>query len=135
MKQINYRKHGIGKKKLGKGLRGYKGGTGIPTGAFGGKSKFLKKKLDADSWSAILEGMNYCETEHEQIDYQAQLVKERDINPCDIHWAKYLLHDDASPSESPLYFRTLKGAYTWAQNSNDFAHGEWSVYEVGGKVL
>ena len=82
-----------------------------------------------------MDDMNYCETEHEQIDYQANLANERDMNPCDIHWAKYLLHDDASPSESPLYFRTLKGAYTWAQNSNDFAHGEWSVYEVGGQVL
>ena len=49
MKQINYKKHAIGKKKLGKGLRGYKGGTGIPTGAFGKKSKFLKKKLDSES--------------------------------------------------------------------------------------
>lgn len=46
MKQINYRKYGIGKKKLGKGLRGYKGGTSFPTGAFGGKSKFNKKRLD-----------------------------------------------------------------------------------------
>ena len=58
MKQINYRKHAIGKKKLGKGLRGYKGGTGIPTGAFGGKSKFLKKGLDKSEQSVILEGMN-----------------------------------------------------------------------------
>ena len=46
MKQINYRKHAIGKKKLGKGLRGYKGGTGIPTG------------LDKSEQSVILEGMN-----------------------------------------------------------------------------
>ena len=46
MNQINFSKHAIGKKKLGKGLRGYKGGTGIPTGAFGGKSKFNKKRLD-----------------------------------------------------------------------------------------
>ena len=75
-----------------------------------------------------MDGMNYCETEHEHIDLQGNLANERDMNPCDIHWAKYLLHDDASPSESPLYFRTLKGAYTWTQNSNDFAHGEWSVY-------
>ena len=62
-----------------------------------------------------MDGMNYCETEHEHIDLQANLANERDMNPCDIHWAKYLLHDNASPSESPLYFRTLKGAYTWAQ--------------------
>lgn len=49
MKQINFKKYAIGKKKLGKGLRGYKGGTSFPTGAFGGKSKFLKKKLDSES--------------------------------------------------------------------------------------
>ena len=29
MKQINYKKYAIGKKKLGKGLRGYKGGTSV----------------------------------------------------------------------------------------------------------
>ena len=46
MKQINYRKWAVGKKKLAKGLRGARGGVGVPTGAFGGKSKFLKKKLD-----------------------------------------------------------------------------------------
>lgn len=131
MKQPNIRKYLIGKKKLGKGMRGLKGGSGYPTGAFG-KSK---KRVDKNEQSVILGIMNYCETEHEHIDYQAQLANERDMNPCDIHWAKYLLHDNASPSESPLYFRTLKGAYTWAQNSNDFAHGEWSVYEVGGQVL
>ena len=131
MKQPNIRKYVIGKKKLGKGMRGLKGGSGYPTGAFG-KSK---KRVDKVEQSVILDIMNYCETEHEHIDYQAQLANERDMNPCDIHWAKYLLHDNASPSESPLYFRTLKGAYTWAQNSNDFAHGEWSVYEVGGQVL
>ena len=95
----------------------------------------VKKRLDNFEFSVIVDDMNYCETEHEHLDLQANLANERDMNPCDIHWAKYLLHDNASPSESPLYFRTLKGAYTWAQNSNDFAHGEWSVYEVGGQVL
>lgn len=49
MKQINVNKYSIGKKKLGKGFRGSKGGMGVPTGAFGGKSKFLKKRLDSDS--------------------------------------------------------------------------------------
>ena len=134
MKQINIKKHIAGKKKLGKGLAGFKGEQGTPKGAFGGKSKF-QKKLDKHGQSAIMDGMNYCETEHEHIDYQAQLASERDMNPCDIHWAKYLLHDNASPSESPLYFRTLKGAYTWAQNTIDYAHGEWSVFELGGQVL
>ena len=58
MKQINYRKHAIGKKKLGKGKRGSRGGVGVPTGAFGGKSKFLKKRLDKSEQPVILEGMN-----------------------------------------------------------------------------
>ena len=46
MKQINTNKYLIGKKKLGKGKVGARGGVGVPTGAFGGKSKFNKKKLD-----------------------------------------------------------------------------------------
>ena len=46
MNQINANKYLIGKKKMGKGKVGVKGGLATPTGAFGGKSKFLKKKLD-----------------------------------------------------------------------------------------
>lgn len=38
-KQINIRKYTIGKKKLGKGMRGVKGGSGYPTGAYGNKRK------------------------------------------------------------------------------------------------
>jgi len=49
MKQINPNKYLIGKKKLGKGQRGSKGGMGVQTGAFGGKSKFNKKRLDKKS--------------------------------------------------------------------------------------
>ena len=48
MKQINVNKYLIGKKKLGKGKFGQKGGMGIPKGAFGGKSKF-QKRLDKES--------------------------------------------------------------------------------------
>ena len=43
---MNMNKYLIGKKKLGKGMRGEKGGVATPTGAFGGKSKFNKKRLD-----------------------------------------------------------------------------------------
>jgi hypothetical protein len=43
---MNMNKYLIGKKKLGKGMRGSKGGQATPTGAFGGKSKFNKKRLD-----------------------------------------------------------------------------------------
>jgi hypothetical protein len=49
MNQINANKYLIGKKKMGKGKVGVKGGLATPTGAFGGKSKFLKKKLDNKS--------------------------------------------------------------------------------------
>ena len=45
MKTFNQRKYLVGKQKLGKGMSGVKGGLAIPTGAFGGKSKF-NKKLD-----------------------------------------------------------------------------------------
>ena len=43
---MNHNKYLVGKKKSGKGQRGSKGGMGVPTGAFGGKSKFNKKRLD-----------------------------------------------------------------------------------------
>ena len=43
MKTINQMKHLVGKKKLGKGMSGVKGGQATPTGAFGGKSKFSKR--------------------------------------------------------------------------------------------
>ena len=43
---INANKYLVGKKKLGKGMSGSKGGQATPTGAFGGKSKFNKKRLD-----------------------------------------------------------------------------------------
>ena len=83
--------------------------------------------------------MNYCETEHEQIDYQAQLANERDAHPCDVAEGVYMLVDDASPSESPLYFRSLKGAVDWAENDDQYisyqGEEQWSVYRVGGKVL
>ena len=46
MKKININKYLIGKKKMGKGKVGVMGGVATPTGAFGGKSKFNKKKLD-----------------------------------------------------------------------------------------
>jgi len=49
MKTINQIKHLVGKKKLGKGMSGVKGGQATPTGAFGGKSKFNKKRLDKKS--------------------------------------------------------------------------------------
>ena len=38
-KEINIRKYVIGKKKLGKGMRGVRGGTATPTGAYGKNKK------------------------------------------------------------------------------------------------
>mgnify|MGYP001026554087 FL=1 len=49
MNQINSNKYLVGKKKRGKGMFGSKGGQATPTGAFGGKSKFNKKRLDNKS--------------------------------------------------------------------------------------
>jgi hypothetical protein len=49
MKEINPNKYLVGKKKSGRGKVGHKGGQAIPTGAFGGKSKFNKKRLDKES--------------------------------------------------------------------------------------
>ena len=83
--------------------------------------------------------MNYCETEHEHIDYQAELANERATQPCDVAEGVYMLVDDASPSESPLYFRSLQSAVDWAENDNQYISyqgvEQWSVYRVGGKVL
>ena len=58
MKQINPRKYVVGKKKSGKGKVGTKGGVATRTGAFGGISKFNKKKLDNSKSSVILEFIN-----------------------------------------------------------------------------
>ena len=46
---MNHNKDLVGKKKRGKGMVGHKGGLATPTGAFGGKSKFNKKRLDNKS--------------------------------------------------------------------------------------
>ena len=79
--------------------------------------------------------MNYCEEQLEYLEWKAQVESEKKFNPCDISEGVYALVDDASPSESPLYFTSLKGAVDWAENTYDFAHGEWSVYRVGNKIL
>lgn len=46
---MNHNKYLVGKKKSGKGMVGHKGGLATPTGAFGGQSKFNKKRLDKKS--------------------------------------------------------------------------------------
>lgn len=74
----------------------------------------------------------------EQLEYlelKAQAEKEKKTNPCDVAEGVYMLVDDASPSESPLYFHSLQSAYWWAVTDNNFGEETWSVYRVGGKVL
>ena len=85
--------------------------------------------------------MSYAQDQIEYLEWKAQAKKEKETNPCDLAEGVYMLVDDASPSESPLYFRSLQGAVDWAETDNDFRlsqyKGEetWSVYRVGGKVL
>lgn len=83
--------------------------------------------------------MNYCEEQIEYLEWQAQAEKEKNANPCDVAEGVYMLVDDASPSESPLYFRSLKGSVDWAENNNQYisyqGEEQWSVYRIGGKVL
>jgi hypothetical protein len=83
--------------------------------------------------------MNYCEEQLEFLEWQAQQEKEKNLNPCDLAEGVYMLVDDASPSESPLYFRSLKGAVDWAENNNQYisyqGQEQWSVYRVGNKLL
>ena len=83
--------------------------------------------------------MNYCEEQLEYLEWQAQAEKEKNVSTCDLAEGVYMLVDDASPRESPLYFRSLQGAVDWAENDNQYisyqGQEQWSVYRVGGKVL
>ncbi len=80
--------------------------------------------------------MNYAQEQLEYLEWQAQAEKEKKTNPCDVAEGVYMLVDDASPSEPPLYFHSLQSAYWWAVTDNNFGEEEtWSVYRVGGKVL
>lgn len=85
--------------------------------------------------------MNYCQEQIEYLEYQAQVENEKNTHPCDLAEGVYMLVDDSSPSESPLYFRSLQGAVDWAETDNNFRLSQykdeetWSVYRVGNKVL
>jgi hypothetical protein len=85
--------------------------------------------------------MNYAQEQMEYLEWKAQAEQEKNTHPCDLAEGVYMLVDDSSPSEPPLYFRTLQGAVDWAETDNAFRlsqyKGEetWSVYRVGGKVL
>ena len=83
--------------------------------------------------------MNYCEEQLEYLEWKAQQEKEKNTNSCDLAEGVYMLVDDASPSESPLYFRSLQSAVDWAENNDQYisyqGQQQWSVYRVGRKVL
>jgi hypothetical protein len=80
--------------------------------------------------------MNYCEEQLEYLEWKAQHENEKQTHSCDIAYGRYMLVDDASPSESPMYFRSLHAATLYADGTYPFSqHHEWSVYRVGHKVL
>lgn len=78
--------------------------------------------------------MNYSTDEHEYLDWVGQSNIEKKYSPCDIHDGAYMLVDDASPDEPPKYFTSLKGAVNWAETDNEYTE-QWSVYQVGNKVM
>lgn len=83
--------------------------------------------------------MNYSTDEHEYLDWVEQSNTENKYNPCDIHYGAYMLVDEASPDALPRYFTTLDGAVSWAKNDKQYASyqgvEQWSVYQVGNKVM
>ena len=79
--------------------------------------------------------MNYCIDGHDHMEIKSQFEQERMTEPCDIAEGVYALVDDDSPSESPIYFRSIEGVVSWAEGSYPYCNGNWSAYKVGTKVL
>ena len=83
--------------------------------------------------------MNYCEQALEFAEWKAQREIERQSNPCDPYTGAYMLLDEASPDEPPKYFTSLEGAVNWAETDNQYISHQgveqWSVYQVGNKVM
>ena len=83
--------------------------------------------------------MNYAQEQLEYLEWQAQAKQEKNANSCDLAEGVYMLVDDASPSEAPLYFRSLQSAVDWAETDNQYISyqgvEQWSVYRIGNKVL
>lgn len=79
--------------------------------------------------------MTYAQEQLEYLEWKAQFKQEQQTNPCDISEGVYALVDDDSPSESPLYFRSIEGAVKWASGSYPYCNGHYSVYRIGNKVL
>ena len=83
--------------------------------------------------------MNYCEQALEFAEWKAQREIERQSNPCDPYTGAYMLLDEASPDEPPKYFTSLEGAVNWAETDNQYISyqgvEQWSVYQVGNKVM
>ena len=83
--------------------------------------------------------MNYAQDQLEYLEWKAQHKQEERTSPADVGEGVYMLVDDASPSEPPVYFNSLQGAVEWAENDNQYisyqGQEQWSVYRVGNKVL
>ena len=94
-----------------------------------------EKKVDSIQKTVILYIMNYAQEQLEYLDWKAQQQTEERLTPCDIAVGVYALVDDDSPSESPLYFRSLDGAVKWAEGTYPYSNGHWSVYRISDKVL
>ena len=79
--------------------------------------------------------MNYAQEQLEYLEWKAQAEQERLTHPCDITEGGYALVDDDSPSEGAVYFLSLEGAVSYAQNTYPYSSGHWSVYRIGQKVM
>tara|TARA_Y100000592_G_C5260419_1_gene217060 strand:+ start:186 stop:443 length:258 start_codon:yes stop_codon:yes gene_type:complete len=85
--------------------------------------------------------MSYAQEQLEYLEWKTQAKQEKLTNPCDLAEGVYMLVDDASPSEAPLYFRSLRSAVDWAETDYNFRLSQykeketWSIYRVGHKVL
>ena len=80
--------------------------------------------------------MSYAQEQLEYLEWKAQQKKEVLLSPTDVREGVYMLVDNASPSDPPIYFPSLKGAVLWAEGSYPYCdHGEWSVFRVGNQVL
>ena len=80
--------------------------------------------------------MSYAQDQLEYLEWKAQHEKEKSLSPTDVREGVYMLVDDASPTELPLFFTSLKSATLYAEGNYPWVkHSEWSVYRVGHKVL
>ena len=80
--------------------------------------------------------MSYAQDQLEYLEWKAQFEKEKSLSTTDVREGVYMLVDDASPTESPMFFTSLKSATLYAEGNYPWSkHSEWSVYRVGHQVL